>query len=158
MKVKFKEDLLMPQKLESVDVDVANCYLKMAADVALGTISERDTFHGAIGAVVVQTGDVLGEGQCHLKHGEELNANCKSIGKAEQRAVMAAMANVEDKDQLKGATVYFAGIGSDKSVVNFEKEDFFKKVSQTSAKSGIAWWVMAYPDMIYRYTRREMLR
>ena len=148
----------MPQVLQSVDVDVANCYIKMAAKVALGTVSDGENHQGIIGAVVVQNGDVLGEGQAHLKTGEAFSANCKAVAKAEQRALMAALANVEDRDVLKGATVYVAPVDAEGNIIHFATDDFLERCSQTSLSAGMAWWVLPYDKVIYRVRRREMNR
>lgn len=146
----------MPQKLVSVDVDVAECYLKMARDVALGAVSERDNFKGAIGAVVVCQGDVLGEGQAHLKEGENVSPNGKALKKAEQRAIWSALANVKSPEEIKGSHLYVSPILPDKSGAYFQLDDFLENCSYTSLKTGIVGWVMPYDGVIYRFARREL--
>lgn len=148
----------MPQKLSSVTLDVANCFLQMAVKVAKGTISESDQFQGAVGAVVVKNGDVLGEGQAHLKTGDELDANCKATSKAEQRAMMDAMANVE-KDELKGATMYLSFVDSEGAFHQLHEDDWFNQPSVTSKMAGVVGWVLPYDgNHVYMFTRRELLR
>lgn len=148
----------MPQKLSSVTLDVANCFLQMAVSVAKGTVSETDDFKGAVGAVVVKNGDVLGEGQAHIREDDALNANCKAASKAEQRAMMAAMANVDDKDDLKGSTMYLSFVDTEGKAHQLNHEDFFEKPALTSKTAGVVGWVLPYDGNVYMFTRRELLR
>ena len=148
----------MPKKLSSVTLDVANHFLLMATKVAQGTVSGADQFEGAVGAVVVKNGDTLGEGQAHIKNGDVLNANCKASAKAEQRAIMAAMANT-DEETLKGSMIYLSHLNAEGNPVGLERDDFLENASQTSKKAGVVGWVLNYEGShVYMFSRRELFR